>query len=31
MACKDGSRSWVFIYRYGGKQRELGLGKAGMG
>ncbi len=30
-ARKDGSRSWVFIYRYGGKQRELGLGKAGKG
>ena len=30
-ARKDGSRSWVFIYRYGGKQRELGLGKAGEG
>ena len=27
----DGNRSWVFIYRYGGKQRELGLGKAGEG
>ena len=26
---KDGNRSWVFIYRYGGKQRELGLGRAG--
>ena len=26
---KDGKRSWVFIYRYGGKQRELGLGRAG--
>ena len=28
---KDGTRSWVFIYRYGGKQRELGVGKAGDG
>ena len=27
----DGNRSWVFIYRYGGKQRELGVGKAGEG
>ena len=26
---KEGGRSWVFIYRYGGKQRELGLGRAG--
>ena len=26
---KDGGRSWVFIYRYDGKQRELGLGRAG--
>ena len=26
-----GSRSWVFIYRIGGKQREAGLGKAGDG
>ena len=26
---KDGNRSWVFIYRYDGKQRELGLGRAG--
>jgi hypothetical protein len=26
---KDGARSWVFIYRFGGKQREAGLGKAG--
>jgi hypothetical protein len=25
---KEGGRSWVFIYRYG-KQRELGLGRAG--
>ena len=23
-----GSRSWVFIYRYGGKEKELGLGSA---
>ena len=26
---KDGGRSWVFVYRYNGKQRELGLGRAG--
>jgi integrase len=26
---KDGLRSWTFIYRHGGKQHELGLGKAG--
>ena len=26
---KDGGRSWVFIYRYDGRQRELGLGRAG--
>ena len=26
---KDSGRSWVFIYRYDGKQRELGLGRAG--
>ncbi len=26
---KDGGRSWVFIYRFDGKQRELGLGRAG--
>jgi integrase len=26
---KDGGRSWVFVYRYDGKQRELGLGRAG--
>ena len=26
---KDGNRCWVFIYRHGGKQRELGLGRAG--
>jgi integrase len=26
---KEGGRSWVFVYRHGGKQRELGLGKAG--
>ena len=26
---KESGRSWVFIYRYGGKQRELGLGRAG--
>lgn len=24
-----GARSWVFIYRHGGKQKELGLGSAG--
>ena len=28
---EDGLRSWVFIYRFGGKQRELGLGRAGEG
>ena len=28
---KDNTRSWVFIYRVGGKQREAGLGKAGEG
>ena len=28
---KDGNRSWLFIYRFGGKQREAGLGKAGKG
>ena len=27
----DGTRSWLFIYRFGGKQREAGLGKAGKG
>ena len=26
---KDGGRSWVFVYRHDGKQRELGLGRAG--
>ena len=26
---KDGGRSWVFVYRHNGKQRELGLGRAG--
>lgn len=25
----SGARSWVFLYRSGGKQRELGLGSAG--
>jgi integrase len=28
---KTGARSWVFMYRLGGKQRELGLGSAGPG
>lgn len=28
---QDGTRSWLFIYRFGGKQREAGLGKAGKG
>jgi integrase len=27
----DGNRSWRFIYRFAGKQREAGLGKAGKG
>jgi integrase len=27
----DGGRSWLFIYRWQGKQREAGLGKAGKG
>ena len=26
---KDGNQSWAFVYRYGGRQREAGLGKAG--
>ena len=26
---KESGRSWVFVYRFGGKQRELGLGRAG--
>ena len=26
---KDSGRSWVFVYRHNGKQRELGLGRAG--
>ena len=26
---KDGNRSYVLIYRFGGRQREAGLGKAG--
>ena len=27
----DGGRSWVFIYRFDGRRREAGLGKAGRG
>jgi integrase len=27
----DLTRSWMFIYRFGGKQREAGLGRAGKG
>jgi integrase len=26
---KEGGRSWVFVYRHNGRQRELGLGRAG--
>ena len=26
-----GSRQWFLFYRYGGKRRELGLGRAGKG
>ena len=25
---KGGAKSWVFLYRFGGKQREMGLGSA---
>lgn len=28
---RSGARSWTFMYRHGGKQRELGLGSAGPG
>jgi hypothetical protein len=27
----DGSRRWVFMYAFGGKQREMGLGSASQG
>ncbi len=27
----SGARSWLFIYRYGGRQREMGLGSAAAG
>src|SRR5262245_57277029 len=26
---QNGGRRWVFMYRFGGKQREMGLGSAG--
>ena len=28
---KDGNISWAFVYRFDGRQREAGLGKAGKG
>ena len=30
-SAKTAIESWAFIYRYGGRQREAGLGKAGKG
>ena len=29
LRCKNGGKSWVFIYRFGDRQHEVGLGRAG--